>query len=114
MISWVRARFDVRGAKHALIQTFHRFVDAVQGACVCWASRYCWPRAKGWRRRRFPSRFRGPSSRFRQMSMAGEGTRTPPPKKLIVLEGSAHAQYLFDTERGPGLMENILHFLSNP
>ncbi len=40
--------------------------------------------------------------------------KAPPPKKLIVLEGSAHAQYLFDTEQGPRLMEEILHFLSNP
>jgi dienelactone hydrolase len=40
--------------------------------------------------------------------------KTPPPKRLIVLEGSAHAQYLFDTEQGPRLMDEILHFLSNP
>ena len=40
--------------------------------------------------------------------------KAPPPKKLIVLEGSAHAQYLFDTEQGPRLMEEILQFLSNP
>ena len=40
--------------------------------------------------------------------------KAPPPKKLIVLEGSAHAQYLFDTEQGPRLMEEILHFPSNP
>jgi hypothetical protein len=40
--------------------------------------------------------------------------KAPPPKRLIVLEGSAHAQYLFDTKQGPRLMEEILHFLSNP
>jgi pimeloyl-ACP methyl ester carboxylesterase len=40
--------------------------------------------------------------------------KAPPPKRLIVLEGSAHAQYLFDTEQGPRLMEAILRFLSNP
>jgi hypothetical protein len=39
--------------------------------------------------------------------------KAPPPKKLIVLDGSAHAQYLFDTKQGPRLMEEILHFLSN-
>jgi dienelactone hydrolase len=40
--------------------------------------------------------------------------KAPPPKKLVVLEGSAHAQYLFDTEQGPRLMGEILQFLSNP
>jgi dienelactone hydrolase len=39
--------------------------------------------------------------------------KAPSPKKLIVLDGSAHAQYLFDTKQGPRLMEEILHFLSN-
>lgn len=40
--------------------------------------------------------------------------KTPPPKRLLVLEGSAHAQYLFDTEQGPRVMEEIERFLSNP
>lgn len=39
---------------------------------------------------------------------------TPPPKRLLVLEGSAHAQYLFDTEQGPRVMEEIERFLSAP
>jgi dienelactone hydrolase len=34
------------------------------------------------------------------------------PKKLIILEGSAHAQFLFDTDQGPRLMKEILRFLS--
>ncbi len=34
------------------------------------------------------------------------------PKQLIVLKGSAHAQFLFDTEEGPQLMSEILKFLS--
>lgn len=38
----------------------------------------------------------------------------PNPKQLIVLEGSAHAQFLFDTEQGPRVMEEILKFLSAP
>lgn len=33
-------------------------------------------------------------------------------KQLIVLEGSAHAQYLFQTEQGPRVMNEILRFLS--
>ncbi len=40
--------------------------------------------------------------------------KAPAPKKLIVLDGSAHAQFLFDTEQGPRVMEEILKFLSAP
>jgi pimeloyl-ACP methyl ester carboxylesterase len=38
----------------------------------------------------------------------------PDPKELIVLEGSAHAQYLFHTDQGERLMREILRFLSAP
>ena len=37
--------------------------------------------------------------------------RAPGPKELIVVEGSAHAQALFDTAEGPRLMREILRFL---
>ncbi len=37
---------------------------------------------------------------------------SPQPKQLIVVEGSAHAQFLFKTEQGPRVMQEILHFLS--
>jgi hypothetical protein len=37
--------------------------------------------------------------------------RAPEPKKLIVLEGSAHAQAMFDTEQGERVMKVILDFL---
>ncbi len=40
--------------------------------------------------------------------------KTPEPKELIVLEGSAHAQYLFETDQGERLMREILRFLSAP
>ncbi len=40
--------------------------------------------------------------------------RAPKPKKLVVLEGSAHAQFIFDTERGARLMQEMLSFLSEP
>jgi pimeloyl-ACP methyl ester carboxylesterase len=40
--------------------------------------------------------------------------RTPQPKKLVILEGSAHAQFLFNTDQGQRLMDEILHFLSEP
>lgn len=40
--------------------------------------------------------------------------KAPQPKKLMILEGSAHAQYLFDTDQGPRLWSEILRFLSAP
>ena len=36
------------------------------------------------------------------------------PKKLVVLEGSAHAQFLFETDQGERVMGEILKFLSEP
>jgi hypothetical protein len=40
--------------------------------------------------------------------------RAPEPKQLVILEGSAHAQFIFDTDQGPRLMQELLHFLSEP
>jgi len=40
--------------------------------------------------------------------------RAPQPKQLIVLEGSAHAQYLFQTDQKARVMREILRFLSAP
>ncbi len=39
---------------------------------------------------------------------------SPEPKELLVLEGSAHAQFLFATADGPKVMEAILRFLPKP
>src|SRR5579863_1093838 len=36
------------------------------------------------------------------------------PKELVVLEGSAHAQWIFGTDQGERLMREILRFLSAP
>jgi hypothetical protein len=36
------------------------------------------------------------------------------PKELIILDGSAHAQFLFATDQGARLMREILRFLSQP
>jgi pimeloyl-ACP methyl ester carboxylesterase len=38
--------------------------------------------------------------------------KAPEPKKLIVLDGSAHAQYLFATDQGERAMRDILIFLN--
>lgn len=38
--------------------------------------------------------------------------KAPEPKELIILDGSAHAQFLFDTDQGERVMREILRFLS--
>ncbi len=40
--------------------------------------------------------------------------KAPQPKELIVLDGSAHAQFLFETDQGARVMREILRFLSKP
>ena len=40
--------------------------------------------------------------------------RAPEPKELVILEGSAHAQFVFETDQGERLMQEILRFLSEP
>jgi pimeloyl-ACP methyl ester carboxylesterase len=40
--------------------------------------------------------------------------KAPQPKELIVLDGSAHAQFLFQTDQGERVMREILRFLSQP
>ena len=38
--------------------------------------------------------------------------KAPQPKELIVLDGSAHAQFLFQTNQADRVMREILRFLS--
>jgi pimeloyl-ACP methyl ester carboxylesterase len=40
--------------------------------------------------------------------------KAPHPKELIILEGSAHAQFLFQTNQSDRVMREILRFLSMP
>ena len=40
--------------------------------------------------------------------------RAPEPKELVVLEGSAHAQFIFETDQGERLLHEIIRFLSEP
>ena len=40
--------------------------------------------------------------------------KAPEPKQLIVVEGSAHAQFLFQTDQSDYVMREILRFLSVP
>lgn len=40
--------------------------------------------------------------------------KAPQPKQLIVLDGSAHAQFLFQTPQGARVMQEIVRFLTEP
>lgn len=40
-------------------------------------------------------------------------TKAPEPKKILILEGCAHAQFLFATPQGDRLMREIIEFLGN-
>ena len=40
--------------------------------------------------------------------------KVPEPKEMIVLEGSAHAQFLFQTDQADRVMREIVRFLSAP
>ena len=40
--------------------------------------------------------------------------KIPEPKRLIILEGSAHAQFLFQTAQANRVMREILAFLAAP
>ena len=57
--------------------------------------------------------FRGEGT-LRLPEIRDQHDRAPGPKQLVILEGSAHAQYIFDTDQGEPLMQEILRFLSEP
>ena len=40
--------------------------------------------------------------------------KTPDPKELVILDGSAHAQFIFQTDEAKRLMREILRFLTEP
>jgi pimeloyl-ACP methyl ester carboxylesterase len=40
--------------------------------------------------------------------------RTPEPKKLVLLDGAAHAQFIFQSAQGDRALREILRFLSEP
>jgi len=40
--------------------------------------------------------------------------RAPEPKELVLVDGSAHAQFLFDTDQGERVLAELLRFLTAP
>lgn len=56
----------------------------------------------------------GPGEKPRLPKIREQFERAPEPKEWVVLEGSAHAQALFETDQGERLMGEILRFLGKP
>lgn len=56
----------------------------------------------------------GPGDKPRLPRIQAQFDLAPEPKELLILEGSAHAQYLFQTDQAERLMQAILHFLQAP
>jgi pimeloyl-ACP methyl ester carboxylesterase len=54
------------------------------------------------------------SSGLRLPGILAQYERSPQPKELIILDGSAHAQFLFQTDQGSRVMQAIVRFLSTP
>lgn len=55
---------------------------------------------------------RGSGDRLRLPEIEEQYRRAPHPKELLLVEGSAHAQFLFATDQGERLLEHILRFLA--
>ncbi|MBA3439369.1 MAG: hypothetical protein H0T92_05820 [Pyrinomonadaceae bacterium] len=58
--------------------------------------------------------FSGDDKKPRLPQIRDQYERASGPKELLILEGSAHAQFIFATEQGERLMREILRFLSEP
>jgi dienelactone hydrolase len=56
----------------------------------------------------------GPNGQPRLVRIRAQYEKAPEPKELVVLEGSAHAQLIFQTGQGERLMHEILRFLAEP
>lgn len=54
------------------------------------------------------------ANHLRLPSIRDQFEKASDPKKLVILEGNAHAQFVFETDQGMRLMREILDFLSEP
>lgn len=54
------------------------------------------------------------SGALRLPTIRDQHERSPGPKELVILDGAAHAQFIFQTDQGARLMREILRFLSEP
>jgi pimeloyl-ACP methyl ester carboxylesterase len=53
----------------------------------------------------------GPDGKPRLLRIRDQYEKAPDPKELVILEGSAHAQFIFQTDQGERLIREILRFL---
>ena len=56
----------------------------------------------------------GSGDKPRLLKIRAQYEKAPGPKELVILEGSAHAQFIFQTDQGDRLMREILRFVSAP
>jgi pimeloyl-ACP methyl ester carboxylesterase len=56
----------------------------------------------------------GPGDKPPLTKIRAQYEKAPDPKQLVILEGLAHAQFIFQTDQGERLMREILKFLSDP
>jgi pimeloyl-ACP methyl ester carboxylesterase len=56
----------------------------------------------------------GPDGQPRLIRIRAQYEKAPNPKELVILEGAAHAQFIFQTDQGERLMGEILRFLTAP
>jgi pimeloyl-ACP methyl ester carboxylesterase len=56
---------------------------------------------------------RGSDDRPRLQTLMRYYEKVPEPKRLQILEGSAHAQFLFETQQGENVLKTIVDFISN-
>jgi len=54
------------------------------------------------------------SGTLRLPSIRDQHERAPEPKRLLILEGDAHAQFIFETDEGPHLLREIVEYLTEP
>jgi len=129
-------RFDVLAAVRYLRQTGSRTVSVVGASFGGWAAAQAAVEAKQGEIDRLvllaaspidqPERIKGRKLFIATRNdFSGRGTLRLPrirdqyerargAKRLVVLEGSAHAQHIFDTDQSERLMREILQFLSEP
>lgn len=56
----------------------------------------------------------GPNSVPRLARIQAQFDAAPDPKELLILDGEAHAQFLFETDQGDRLLRTIIRFLTTP
>jgi hypothetical protein len=56
----------------------------------------------------------GNAAGLRLPEIRAQYDRAPDPKELIVLDGSAHAQFMFQADHAERIMRELVRFLSTP